>query len=68
MSDEAAYCLVSGLLSDKIIQGEISKWGFSNTLLDVQDLSQSVYNNKGKLIVVTLNEGKIVLKEQELPG
>ena len=42
--------------------------GLSNTLLDVQDLSQSVYNNKGKLIVVTLNEGKIVLKEQELPG
>lgn len=68
MSDEAAYDLVSRLLSDKIIQGEMSKWGFSNTLLDVQDLSQSVYNNKGKLIVVTLNEGKIVFKEQGTAG
>ncbi len=62
------YQTVQGLLSDANMERDLYDWGFTNQVIHVQDRSQTVYTGKGQLFLVTLPEGKVVLKKQENVG
>ncbi len=46
-------------------KADLNRWGFSNQVLNVENRSQKIYDGKGNLLVITLPEGQVVLKQQK---
>src|SRR3989344_2700018 len=52
-------------LKNPNVMEDLAKFGFTTRVLDISEISSTLYNDKGRLFFITLPESKIVLKKQK---